>query len=53
MERIIALVALLTFGGFLGILLFEVPRLDLILIIGFVALLAAIDFYRSTRNKRD
>ncbi len=53
MNRILAIFALIVFGGFLFILVYEVPRVDLILIIGFTAALAVFDFIRTLRKKRD
>lgn len=53
MNRILAILALIVLGGFLFILVYEVPRLDLILIVGFTAALVLFDFFRTLRNKRD
>jgi hypothetical protein len=53
MTRLLALFAFLVFGGFLLILAMGVPRLDLVLIIGFTAALVAYDFVTSSGKKRD
>lgn len=45
LDRIIALLAFLVLAGFLGILAWYVPRLDLGLVIGATLLLAAYDLF--------
>ena len=45
-ERILALVALATLLGFLGILFFEVTRLDLGIVLGIAVGFAAWDLWR-------
>lgn len=47
-DKILAFLALLTLGAFLGILVRFVPRPDLIAVVVFCVLLAAIDFYLAT-----
>jgi hypothetical protein len=44
LERTFSLVALAVLAGFLGILLWKVPRLDLGMVIGVTFLLVAYDF---------
>lgn len=44
MDWILALLALLTLGIFLAILVFSVPELDLAIVLAIGLLLAAIDF---------
>ncbi|MFN3972383.1 MAG: hypothetical protein ACK4GO_10130 [Gemmobacter sp.] len=47
MNRLFAVLAILTMAGFLGILLWHVPRLDLSIVAGVTFLLAAYDTWRS------
>lgn len=51
LERTLSLVALAILAGFLGILLWKVPRLDLALVIGATFLLVAYDFLVFSRRK--
>lgn len=50
MNRILALFAFLVFAGFVGILAFEVPSPDLVIVIVFTTLLVAYDFITSSGN---
>lgn len=53
MDRLMAIFALLVLGGFLGILVVEVPRLDLIVLSGITFALVLYDFLLSpTRDGR-
>jgi hypothetical protein len=47
-----ALAALVGFGVFVGILVYEVPHLDLVIVVGVVLLMAAFDFAREIFAKR-
>lgn len=47
-----AFLALATMIGFLAIVAWFVPDIDLILVIGFVSLLAVYDFWRTFRERR-
>ena len=51
MDKLLALFAFAVFTVFLGILIFEVPRLDLGAVVVFTFLLAAYDFATSARRK--
>jgi hypothetical protein len=44
-ERILAGVAVLTLFGFLGVLLWHVPRLDLTAVVAFTAVLVVRDLF--------
>jgi uncharacterized membrane protein YqjE len=52
LERILSFLALLTLCGFLGILFWKVPRLDLGVVIAITLVLAAIDllFRRGSKS---
>ena len=52
-ERVVAVLAFVVLTGFLGILLWKVPRWDLGIIIGITLLLAAYDFLSSAGRKKD
>ena len=52
-DRAMALLAFLFLLGFLGILVWYVPRLDLGLVVAATLLLVAYDFYTTLRNKPD
>lgn len=52
MNRLLALVAFLTLAGFLGILLWFVPRIDLGAVIVLTLAMAGYDFYLSMRRRR-
>ncbi|MCB1865013.1 MAG: hypothetical protein KDG50_06250 [Chromatiales bacterium] len=51
-DKIMAFLALATMIGFLAIVAWFVPDIDLILVIGFVSLLAVYDFWRTFRERR-
>jgi hypothetical protein len=48
MNRLLPLIALVIFAGFVGILAFKVPSPDLIIIILFTLGLVAYDFFSSS-----
>ena len=50
MNRILAVISLIVLVGFLGILLYEVPRIDLAIIIGITVLMTAYDFFKPSRR---
>lgn len=50
-DKIMAILALATMVSYLGVIAWFVPEIDLILVIGFVSLLAAYDFWRSFRQR--
>lgn len=50
MNRLLALIAFLVFGGFLLVLVIEVPSYDLIAVAIFSAALVAYDFWTSSGN---
>jgi hypothetical protein len=52
LDRTFALLALLAFAGFLGILIWYVPRPGLIVVCVVSVLLCAYDFLRSTFIRR-
>ncbi|MDJ0738356.1 MAG: hypothetical protein QNJ91_01485 [Gammaproteobacteria bacterium] len=52
-DKIMAVLALATLVAFLGVVAWFVPEIDLIVVITFVLLLAAYDFWKSLRNKPD
>jgi hypothetical protein len=51
-DVVLALFALAAFATFVGILVYEVPQLDLIAVVGVVFLFAAFDFARELMGKR-
>jgi hypothetical protein len=51
-DKIMATLALLTMVVYLGVVAWFVPEIDLIIVISFVSLLAAYDFWRSFRESR-
>ena len=53
MNRLLALFAFAVFAGFVGILAFEVPSPDLILVIALTLVLVAYDMITSASDKRD
>ena len=53
MNRILALIALATLAVFLGILIYEVPRLDLGIVIFITVALAAYDFLKPNRPRQE
>ncbi len=48
-ERILTIAAFLTLLGFLGVLIYKVPRIDLGIVIGVTALMAFYDLFIHTR----
>jgi ribosomal protein L30E len=52
MNVVVALLAVTVLGGFLGILVFTVGRVDLGLVVGLTFVLAAWDILRSALSKR-
>jgi small-conductance mechanosensitive channel len=52
MNNILALIAFATFLVFLGILLWNVPRLDLICVVGVTVALAGWDLLQNLRGNR-
>ncbi len=52
MNNVLALIAFATFLGFLGILLWSVPRLDLIVVVGVTVSLAGWDLLQNLRGNR-
>lgn len=53
MNRLAALLAFIVFAGFLAILAFKVPSIDLILVIALTLALAGYDFFTSSGKPRD
>lgn len=51
MDKLLAFFAFAVFTAFLGILIYEVPRLDLGAVVVVTYLLAAYDFATSARRK--
>lgn len=49
-NRIIALVAFVILAGFLGILIYKVPRVDLIVLVGITLALAGWDMLRPVKK---
>lgn len=52
MQRLIALIAFAIAVGFLGILIFNVPEIDLIVIVTVTIGLIGYDFFTSARKNR-
>ncbi len=50
-NRFVAILAFLMLAGFVGILFWYVPRLDLGAVIAITLILAAIDLYRSAGER--
>ena len=50
-DKIMAVVALATMVGFLGVVAWKVPEIDLIVVITLVSLLALYDFWQQLRAK--
>ena len=46
-DRLMAIAAFVIFAGFLGILAWQVPSLDLVIVIALTLLLALYDIWRS------
>ena len=53
MNRFLALFAFVIFAGFLGILAFNVPSPDLVIVIVLTLILVAYDFITSSSDKQD
>lgn len=51
-RALVAVVALLVLAGFLGVLIYEVPRFDLAAVIGATMLLVLIDLVVTLRDGR-
>ena len=51
MNRVLALLAFLTLAGFVGILVFEVPEPDLMVVAGLTMALVAYDLVKSSGRK--
>ena len=51
--RLMAILAFGVLAGFLGILVFEVPRLDLGVIVGITLLLVVVDFLTTPGPRGD
>ena len=51
-DVILAVAALAAFATFVGILIYEVPHLDLVIVVGIVLVMAAFDFARELFAKR-
>ncbi|QYK40476.1 MAG: hypothetical protein KF887_13740 [Paracoccaceae bacterium] len=52
MNRTMAMVALAVLAGFLGILVWKVPRLDLVTVVGVTFLLAAWDIWQTSGSRK-
>lgn len=52
MQKIMGLIAFLVLAGFLGILIWKVPRADLILVVGSTIVLVGYDLYSSLLRGR-
>ena len=52
-SRIMTLVAFAILAGFLGILVLEVPRIDLGVIVAITLVLVAVDFFLASGRPRD
>ncbi len=52
MERILTIIAINIFGGFLGVLVYKLPRLDLGIVIAIAALMAFYDLFIHKRTSR-
>lgn len=50
-DKIMAVLALLTFVAFLGVVAWFVPEIDLIVVIALVSALVAYDFWQSFHTK--
>lgn len=53
MNKLLALIAFVTIGGFIGILVIEVPEPDLMAVALLTIALVAYDFATSARDKKD
>tara|TARA_R110002020_G_scaffold385252_2_gene596207 strand:- start:3759 stop:3917 length:159 start_codon:yes stop_codon:yes gene_type:complete len=52
MQRILTIIAFLVFCGFLGVLVFKLPRIDLGLVVGITVLMAFYDLFIHQRPAR-
>ncbi len=52
-DKIMAILALTTMIGFLGVVAWFVPEVDLIIVIGLVSALASYDSWQALRKRRD
>jgi hypothetical protein len=52
LDRILALLSLLAFAGFLGILIGFVPKMGLVLVSLICVVMCAYDFFRSATARR-
>ncbi|KFB09040.1 hypothetical protein [Nitratireductor basaltis] len=53
LDRITALIAFAALAGYLGIFVFSVPRPALFVVVGFVLLLVAYDFWSQLSTGKD
>lgn len=53
MNKLLALIALVTVGGFIGILAYNVPSPDLVVVAALTFALVAYDFATSARDPKD
>lgn len=53
MNKLLALIALVTIGGFIGILALKVPSPDLMIVAGLTFALIVYDFATSARDPKD
>lgn len=52
MERILTIIAFIILCGFLGVLVYKLPRLDLCLVVGVTAAMAFYDLFIHKRPSR-
>lgn len=52
MERILTIIAFLTLCGFLGVLIYKLPRLDLGIVVGITVAMAFYDLFIHKRPAR-
>ena len=52
MERILTIIAFIVLCSFLGVLIFKLPRLDLIIVVGVTLLMAFYDLFIHKRPSR-
>lgn len=51
-DVVLAIAALVAFATFVGVLIYAVPDLDLVIVVGTVLIMAAVDFARELFLKR-
>lgn len=51
-DVVLAVAALAAFATFVGVLIYEVPNLDLVIVVGIVLVMAGFDFARELFTKR-